>query len=200
MILTVMNYKGGVGKTTTAMALATAGARARVSVNVYDADEQASASNWAYYAARSNDPLPFGVIEGGNYVRLKRCAATTSGLLIIDCPPARSEVTDTARDLADFVIVPTTPKPADIEKTRELVLDLEKRGKYYAVLLNRVLSRTVALRETLAILADLDASYFSTMIPQRETLSNFFGQAFGDDLFGFESVWDELAQIGVAKC
>lgn len=196
MIITVMNYKGGVGKTTTSMALATAATRGgHEGVRVYDADEQASASNWADYAERADEELPFEIVEGGNYVRLRRTAERNKGLLIVDCPPARSEVTDMARDVADLIIVPTTPKPADIEKTRELVADLEALGKAYAVLINRFIPRTVALRETVGILEEMGASYFSTMIPQRENISNFFGQSFGDDLFGFETVWDEVEQF-----
>lgn len=203
MIITVMNYKGGVGKTTTSMALATAATRGgHPGVRVYDADEQASASNWADYAERANEELPFEIVEGGNYVRLRRTAERNEGLLIVDCPPARSEVTDMARDVADLIIVPTTPKPADVEKTRELVGDLETMGRAYAVLVNRYIPRTVALRETIGILEEMGVSYFTTMIPQRENISNFFGQSFGEDLFGFESVWDEVehvaAQLGLS--
>ena len=191
-----MNYKGGVGKTTTSMAIATAASRCgHDKVRVYDADEQASASNWADYAERASDALPFEVVEGGNYVRLRRTAERNTGLLIVDCPPARSEVTDMARDVADLIIVPTTPKPADVEKTRELVGDLEALGRAYAVLVNRYIPRTVALRETIGILEGMGASYFSTMIPQRENISNFFGQSFGEGLFGFESVWAEVEQV-----
>lgn len=197
MVITVMNYKGGVGKTSTSMALATAATRGGVRpVRVYDADEQASASNWSDYAELGGDPLPFEVLEGGNYVRLRRIAREASGLLIVDCPPARSEVTDTARDVADLVIVPTTPKPADIEKTRELVTDLEERGIWYAVLLNRVVRRTVALRESIGILDTMGASYFEAQIPQREGFSSYFGQSFGEELFGFERVWDEIREMG----
>ena len=47
MIVAVVNIKGGVGKTTTAIALATLAARAGLDTVVLDADEQSSASLWA---------------------------------------------------------------------------------------------------------------------------------------------------------
>lgn len=191
-----MNHKGGVGKTTTAIALATAATRAgRTDVRVYDADEQASASNWAYYAEKADDPLPFKVVEGGNMVRLRRMAEQENGILVIDCPPARSQVTDLARDLADLVIVPTTPKPADMEMTREVVADLDRRQLFYGVLLNMVESRTVAAREAVALLDAMHASYFVAQVPKRQDLSRFFGQSLGTDLFGFDCVWSEICEM-----
>ena len=61
MIVSAMNLKGGVGKTTTAMSLATLATREDKDVEVYDCDPQSSASFWALLADQNNDPLPFPV-------------------------------------------------------------------------------------------------------------------------------------------
>ena len=47
MIISTINLKGGVGKTTTAIALATAAVRDGKDVELYDCDPQSSASLWA---------------------------------------------------------------------------------------------------------------------------------------------------------
>ena len=55
MIISAMNLKGGVGKTTTAMSLATAAEREGKDVEVYDCDPQSSASFWALLADQNDD-------------------------------------------------------------------------------------------------------------------------------------------------
>ena len=64
MIVAVVNIKGGVGKTTTAIALATLAARAGLDTVVLDADEQSSASLWAWNAEQDGRPLPFPAPAG----------------------------------------------------------------------------------------------------------------------------------------
>lgn len=61
MIISTINLKGGVGKTTTAIALATAAVRDGKDVELYDCDPQSSASLWAMMAEEAGDPLPFPV-------------------------------------------------------------------------------------------------------------------------------------------
>ncbi len=57
MIISAMNLKGGVGKTTTAMSLATAAEREGKDVEVYDCDPQSSAQLWRF-ADQNDDSLP----------------------------------------------------------------------------------------------------------------------------------------------
>lgn len=197
MIISVINLKGGVGKTTTAVALATAAARDGLSARVLDTDPQSSASLWALTAEESDDPLPFAV-ESANIatVRMagKKYRGDGSQWLFIDCPPS-GNVMDEAMKAADLVVVPTTPSPADLAKTFETTATLSERGAAYAVLLARVSKGTLTLRGAMSDLAERDESYFETQIPARQAMSSFFGNAFGDDLFGYEKVWDEVKEV-----
>ena len=43
-------------------------------------------------------------------------------------------------------------------------------------------------------LEDKNASYFDAQIPNRAALKNFFGNSFGDDLFGYEAVYEEAKE------
>ena len=61
MIVAIVNLKGGVGKTTSAIALATAASRQGLEVRVLDADPQGSATMGADLAEEAGEPLPFEV-------------------------------------------------------------------------------------------------------------------------------------------
>lgn len=196
MIISTINLKGGVGKTTSAIALATAAARDGKDVELYDCDPQSSASLWAMVAADNGDPLPFPVTSANiATVRVagKKLKETDDKWLFIDCPPS-GHIMDEAMKSSDFVVVPTTTGPADMVKTFETAETLSDRGLFYAVLLTRVIARTLTLKQSLSELDDRNVNYFDNQIPSREGLKNFFGNSFGDDLFGYEAVYEELKQ------
>ncbi|MCI7439687.1 MAG: ParA family protein [Coriobacteriaceae bacterium] len=196
MIISIINLKGGVGKTTTAMALATAAQRDGKDVEVYDTDPQSSASLWAMSAEESGDALPFPVVSA-NIATVRLAERKRKGdpdkWVVIDCPP-NGHVMDEAMRVADMVIVPTTTGPADMVKAFETAETLSSRGIYYAILMTRTVARTLTLRQSLSELEERRASYFDAQIPNREALKNFFGNSFGDDLFGYEGVYEEAKE------
>lgn len=196
MIISTINLKGGVGKTTTAIALATAAVRDGKDVELYDCDPQSSASLWAMMAEEAGDPLPFPVTPA-NVATVRRAGRRLKGAedkwLFIDCPP-NGRVMDEAADCSDLIVVPTTTGPADMVKTFETTDTLGARGFLFAILLTRVLPGTLSLKQSLGELADRDTSYFDYQIPSREGLKNFFGNSFGDDLYGYEKVYEQIKQ------
>lgn len=196
MIISVINLKGGVGKTTTAIALATAAQRDGKSVRLYDTDPQSSASLWSTVAEDNGDPLPFEVLPANiATVRSvgKRLRGDKDNWVIIDCPP-NGHVMDEAMKVADLVIVPTTTGPADMVKAFETAETLSERDIYYAILLTCTVARTLTLKQSLSELEERNASYFDVQIPNREALKNFFGNSFGEDLFGYEAVYEEVKE------
>lgn len=192
MILPVLNIKGGVGKTTTAIALATAAARSGCAVRVYDADEQGSATLWADTAERGGDPLPFSV-DPINAARIKALPEFGDEWCFIDCPPSGRPL-DEAKERADFVIIPTTPAGLDMQQTWLTAANLGEAGKPYAILLTRTRPRTLALAAVESEMEERGASYFETQIPLREDVKNYFGHSFGADLYGYEKVFEEIEE------
>lgn len=194
MIISIINLKGGVGKTTTAIALATAVVRDKKQVEVYDSDPQSSASLWAMVAEENNDPLPFSVVSA-NIATVRsaeqKYKGDTDKWIIIDCPPS-GHVMDEAMKVADLVIVPTKTGPADLIKAFETADTLVSRDVCHAILLTQTLSRTLTLKQSMLELEERDSSYLEAQIPNREALKNFFGNSFGDDLFGYEEVYKEI--------
>lgn len=195
MIVSVINLKGGCGKTTTAMALATAADRDGRSVTVYDADPQASASTWSMDAEDSGNAVPFAVLPA-NTATLRALSRRGAGeaWAIVDCPPSGT-VVDEAMQAADFVVVPTTPAPADMRKTIETAQTLDAAGVTYAILVTRAAARTLTLRDAVSQIEDAGLSVFDAQVPQREGVKSAFGSAFGDDLYGYDAVFKELASF-----
>lgn len=116
-IIAVSNFKGGVGKTTTAVCIATLLAEGR-NVLLIDADQNQSALLWS-----KAGHLPFDVLTekasrkammGGNYQHI-----------IIDsqCAPGTGESKALA-DGSDLLVVPTTPDGPSLAATGRLFSEL----------------------------------------------------------------------------
>lgn len=192
VIIPVLNIKGGVGKTTTAIALATAAVRAGHKAKVLDADEQGSATLWADTAEQADEPLPFPV-DPINATRIKALSSKKDTWCFIDCAPS-GKALDAAKERADFIVIPTTPAGLDMQQTWVTAENLVESGKPYAVLLTRTRSHTLALAAVEHEMEEREASYFDAQIPLREDIKNYFGHSFGRDLYGYEDVFKEIEE------
>jgi chromosome partitioning protein len=151
LIVAVVNLKGGVGKSTSAVYFATV-ASGGGEVVVLDADTERSAREWA-----SAGELPFEVVAAERD-RLARQARELEGnrgdkrVVIVDTPPNDREVLRTAASVADRVVVPVAPTGVDVNRLRatlEVLLDVEAtRGELdTSILLTRWDGRKRLARE-----------------------------------------------------
>ena len=146
IILAVVNGKGGVGKTTTAVNLAAVLGKEQ-SVLLVDADSQGSASWWIQ---RGENNIQFDLKkETDPYLLGKLRQVKNYNIVVVDTPPAlRSEALQAVIKSADYLVLPTPPAPMDLMALIETVQTAVTPIKIaHRVLLTKVDPRS--LRETL---------------------------------------------------
>ena len=183
--IAVVNAKGGVGKTTTAILLAAAGARANYDVRVMDLDPQHSSLDWAAGAEAAGEPFPF-VVEAGSAGSLNPSAEDE--IIILDTPPILPKVIDAAVDVADYVIVVTTPEPAAVRQAWKILPSVDHRP--HAVLIVNATVGTRLLDQTRATFEDEGVPIFPGHIPRREVLKACNGSILPRSLYGYQDVWE----------
>jgi chromosome partitioning protein len=196
-IISVVNQKGGSGKTTLSMQLAGALARRGNKVLVVDADPQGTATRWA---ASADDEKPFpasvvGLSAASTKVhREVKKFVLDYQYIIIDCPPAAdSPVPQSALLVADLALVPIIPSPLDmwaavgirqvIGSIGDINEDLTPR-----LVINQLQPNTTLAKEALEVLPEFGIDLCETYMRQRQVYrqSAIFGQTVHD--FGAKAV------------
>jgi chromosome partitioning protein len=171
MIVSFLNQKGGVGKTTLAVHTAAGLALRGHRVLLVDADPQASALDWA--ASREADPL-FPVIGLPTKTLHKEIPAHILhyDIIVIDGPPRVNEVARSAILASDVVLIPVQPSPYDVWAAREIVTLLEeasvfKENQKTSFVINRKIVNTAIGRDVTGALAGYPVPVFQAAICQR---------------------------------
>jgi chromosome partitioning protein len=156
MIVSVLNQKGGVGKTTIAVNLAACFSRAGFRVLLVDADPQASALAWS--SVRQVDPL--FVVVGMAKANLHRELPTLRkhyDVVVIDGAPRVNELSRAAILASELVLIPVQPSPYDVwaaRDTLELIAEASafKRELHAAFIINRMIAKTAIGRDVVTAL------------------------------------------------
>lgn len=171
-VVSILNQKGGVGKTTLSINLAAALKALNHSVLLVDADPQGSSLDWA--AAREPAEPLFSVVSCPKPTIHKTVTDIGVGkdFVIIDGAP---RVTDLARSCimaSDLVLIPVQPSPYDIWASQEVVSLIQEAVIYKpelkaAFVINRKIPNTAIGRDVESALAEFDLPVLSTTIGQR---------------------------------
>lgn len=170
MIISLVNQKGGVGKTTLAINIASYFAKQDFDILLIDADPQGSVLQWQSIADNKtvgvvHKPVP--TIHDG-MTKLRQMYH----YIIIDSPPATDDIARSALVASNLVIVPITPSPLDIWSSRE-ILDLIKQAKKInkklksKIVISKKIVNTRVGREAREALKSYRMSIFKTEIANR---------------------------------
>lgn len=157
-VISVLNQKGGVGKTTIATNLARALQLPGMEVLLIDSDPQGSSSDWS--AAKENQPVPVIAITRPTIERDLKSVSHKKDYIVIDGCPQTSDMAVSAIKAADLVLIPVQPSPWDIWATSDLVDMVKQRieiteGKLKtAFVVSRAIRNTKLSKEVVEALQD----------------------------------------------
>lgn len=174
MIISLLNQKGGVGKTTLSIHIASTLALAGKKVLLVDGDVQGSALDWA--ASRDENPI-FNVVGIAKNTIHKEMPTLSSGYdhVVIDGPPRVSDVAKSAIAASDMVFIPVQPSPYDVWAAKEvvdLISEVKETLSGYkkigaAFIINRKIYNTALGRDVEDALQQYDLPVLKTHISQR---------------------------------
>ncbi len=171
-IISLLNPKGGCGKTTLSTNLARAYHQQSLKTLLVDSDPQGSASDW--HAAREDNPLPF--IAYGNADNLKALPGIANAYdhVIIDGAAKLEGMIAAAIKVSDIILIPVQPSPYDIWAASDLVDLIKARqevtnGKPRAAfIVSRAVKRTILGQEIVEALAEYDLPILDSCTTQRQ--------------------------------
>jgi chromosome partitioning protein len=172
VIISVINQKGGVGKTTLSISLAAALAGRKLRVLLVDADPQGSALDWV--AVRGEDDAPFaavGIPKPILHLELPKMARDFDAV-VIDGPPRIYEVARSAIMASDAVLIPVLPSQFDVWAAEETVKLLEQCAVYKkdlkaAFVINRKIANTAIGRDVAKALKQYPQPVLQASVCQR---------------------------------
>jgi chromosome partitioning protein len=170
MIISLVNQKGGVGKTTLATNVSDCISAKGLRVLLVDTDPQGSVVQWQAINANTgfdvrHHPMPV------SWSDIRRWAGDYDHL-VIDAPPALGDITRSILALSDLAIVPIGPSPLDIWSSNETVMLIREaqrknRNLEGGLLICRKIPRTRIGREARDAMEDYDMAVFQTEVSQR---------------------------------
>jgi chromosome partitioning protein len=146
MIISVLNQKGGAGKTTIATNLACAIAQAGHSVTLIDSDEQGSARDW--HAAAATEP-EVDVIALDRPGMLETAKKLPSDFIVIDGSARADKIAVAAVKISDLVLLPIQPSPYDVWAMADLIelvkqrIEITDRQLQAAFVISRAIPNTL---------------------------------------------------------
>jgi chromosome partitioning protein len=203
-IITVTNFKGGSGKTTTSAYLAHAFAAKGRSVIVVDADPQGSALRWSEQGEWEIPTIALPVKD--LHKRLTGIIPSETDVVVIDTPPLEEQagIVASALRAADVAVVSMAPTMGEYERLPEVwsaiddVDPLRTAPLVAVVLMNRTVTNANSTPLYRELMTEEGRKVLSTTIPRREPIAQAFGGPV-TDLGRYADAADEIEKLGEAR-
>jgi chromosome partitioning protein len=173
--IVVASQKGGSGKTTLCAHLAVEAERAGDGpVWLIDTDKQGTLSMW-HERRQAEVPqridIPFTQIVNGLAVIVKKGAL----YCLIDTPPTISDQNSKALELADLVLIPVRPSPADLWAVSETVDLVKQADKPFLFIITQAKSNASITAQTIAALSHhgrVAKTFVSDRVPYASSMTS----------------------------
>jgi len=196
MIVSFLNQKGGVGKSTLSINVAACFAKGGRRVLLIDADKQGSASTWA--GLREETPFQVVSLARANMARDALKMAADYDVAVIDGPPHAEEIARSCIAASDFVALPIEPSGLStwasdltVKQVRE-AQDFKPNLKCGFVV-SRKIGNTVIGREIRAMAAETGIAILSAEIEQRVAFAE--SMTMGQTIFEWAGVGAAAREI-----
>lgn len=166
-VISLLNQKGGSGKTTIAINLARAFQLLGYTVTYIDSDTQGSGRTWKLV----NSGNFFPVVTIDKPTIHESLHIVTTNIVIVDGLPAVEEMSTSAIMASDLVLIPVQPSPLDLWATNQLV-NLVKAGMQInpelkaSFVISRLVLNTKIGNSVNDILKEYKLPVLDTAIPQ----------------------------------
>lgn len=124
-IISILNPKGGSGKTTISTNLARSLHERGSSVLLVDTDPQGSARDW--HAANEGNPIALVALDRPNNVKTLTSMAANYDYVVIDGAAKLEDMIAACIKVSDFILIPVQPSPYDIWAVSDLVEFIQAR-------------------------------------------------------------------------
>ena len=184
MIISFLNQKGGVGKTTLSVNVAGCLARQGHRVLLIDADKQGSATTWA--SLREDAPFQVVSMARANMARDALKLAQDYDHTIIDGPPHAEEIARSCIVASDFVALPIEPSGLSTWASDLTVRQVKEAQEFKSTLkcgfvVSRKIGKTVIGRDSRNMAAEAGLPILESEIEQRVAFAE--GMTMGQTIF-----------------
>lgn len=200
IVITVSNFKGGSGKSTTAVFLAHAYKQLGFRVALVDSDPQQNVMGWADSA--EFDIPTMGLSSGSIHRQLGGIVGDNFDIVVLDTPGFKDSagIVYSAIRASDIVVVTMAPTMMELDTVTN-ILDAVQEMEHVVdrtivtrVLLNRTVTNAASTDIVRDAVEGLDARVLKTTIPRREAIAQAANSPVTGNLYGHLAVAEEILE------